>query len=167
MKRALIAFGTASVLAFSVAALADNELSLAQLDGVTAGGNAAADAYADAFGVNTTSNTSTFAEVLSLGNVAGQVGYIEKIKATAVAASDAAADGQAMAMGAASGVANGTGLADSYSYSRSLADNPGLVARQNNYNNTMASTILRGHTASSSSMAGSAAALANSLPTAQ
>lgn len=167
MKRALIAFGTVSVLAFSAAALADHELSLAQMDGVTAGGNAAADAFADAFGTNTTANTYTFAQVRSLGNVAGQVGYIERIQSDAVAESDAAANGQAMAFGYGSGRTEGTALSDTYSYTASLADRPALNAFNRSYNNSLASTVILGHTAYSSSAAGSAAALANSLPPAQ
>lgn len=161
MKQTLIALATASVLGFASAVTAEQELSLAQMDSVTAGGNAAAEAMADAFGIDTMTATTTAASVESLGNVAGQVGAIEIIGSEAMAMSEAAADGVSVAMSGGAGMTEGTLLSDTTSASTALSDAVNLMSMATAQNTSMASEAVLGRNASASSASMSAAALAD------
>ena len=170
MNRMLVTLGAGTMLVLAAADSAEERLSFAQMDAVTAGGNAAAEALAAAYGVDTFTSTSTFTSVESFEVVPAQLGEVNRILSTAVAASDAGADGIALATAGASGVAEGDLLADTDSFTEVLVDSNGSwpgtttglpLATSNAANTTDASTLLRGFNATSSSAVTSAAALQN------
>ncbi|MDJ0862652.1 MAG: hypothetical protein QNK18_11300 [Gammaproteobacteria bacterium] len=170
MNKMLVTLGAGTMLVLAGAVSAEERLSFAQMDAVTAGGNAAASALADAFGVDTFANTSTATNVASFEVVLPQLGEVNRILSTAVAASDAGADASALANSGASGVAEGDLLADTSSDTTALVDSNGSnpasttglpMAMSTASNATLASTLLRGFNATSSSAATSAASLQN------
>jgi hypothetical protein len=164
--KAILTLTTASVIAFSGLATAEQSLSMNEMDGVSAGGFAEAMATAEAFGVDTFANTNTVTNVEANENVAGQFGSIYDIIANALAEANSGSDGNALASARASGDTIGSLLSDTESMANSLTDTtaPLPFARSDANNVSLASSILRGYTAASSSAAQSAAALANVLP---
>lgn len=173
-----VTLAAASIIGFSSFAAAEQELSMIQMDIVSAGGSAAADALADAVGYVTASNTSTVANVISQRLVQGQLGGIHWIESTGVAQSSSDSDGIAIGTANTAGVAMGSELADTTSFSQT--DTVGLLgtgngagagegleygglpySMSNSNNNTLASTILIGNPASSSSASSAAALLHN------
>lgn len=163
MKLALT-LTAASIIAFSSFASAEQELSMTQMDIVSAGGSAAADALADAVGNVTATNTNTVANVVSEMLVPGQLGGIHWIESTGIAQSSSDSDGKAIGTANAAGVAMGSLLADTSSFSQTNT-NPGVgglpFSMSNSNNSTVASTILIGHPASASSASSAAALLHN------
>lgn len=153
----------ASIIAFSSFASAEQELTMTQMDIVSAGGSSAADALADAFGMVTSTSTLTQADVVSTQIIEGQFGKIHEINSTAVAASTSDSDGKAVSAAQAAGVTLGTLLSDTISNSTTYTDttiaNPVALAMSNN--TSTASTIIKGLNASSSSASNAASVLAN------
>ena len=168
MKRTSVALGFASMLMLSATVSAEEQLSMAQMDGVTAGGTAVAQAVANAIGNLTGTATGTVATVQSIGSVPGQVGQIAIILSTAIAdasaqatGSPAQAGGTALAVGNASGQTVGSGLSDTQSGTGVVADSINLLASSQSGNTSIATSVLIGLTAASSSAATSAASLQN------
>jgi hypothetical protein len=161
--KAILTLTAASVIAFSGLATAEQSLSMNEMDSVSAGGFASAAAFADAFGVDTFAETNTVTDVSSVENVAGQFGSIYDIIASALAEAAAGSDGNALANGQASGVTQGSLLSDTDSTASALTDTTVDLpfATSSAANMSVASSILRGYTASSSSLANSAASLSN------
>ena len=153
----------ASIIAFSSFASAEQQLSITEMDIVSAGGSAAADALADAFGMVTSTSTFTQADVVSTQIISGQFGAIHEINSTAVAASTSDSDGKAVSAAQAAGVTLGTLLSDTQSTSTTFTDttiaNPVALAMSNN--TSVASTIIKGLNAASSSASNAASVLAN------
>ena len=162
MKLALT-LTAASIIAFSSFASAEQELSMNEMDAVSAGGSAAADAIADALGMVTATSTQTIADVLSVQIISGQFGKIHEINSTAVAASTSDSDSKAVSAANAAGVTFGTLLSDTISASTtntdSVATNPFAMAMSNN--TSLASTIIKGLNATASSASSAASTLAN------
>lgn len=176
-----ITLTAASIIGFSSFAAAEQELSMIQMDIVSAGGSAAADALADAVGYVTASNTNTVANVISQRLVQGQLGGIHWIESTGVAQSASNSDGEAIGTARAAGVAAGSLLADTTSFSQTDTNSgvggpPAVALLQldeengigglpyslsNSNNSTVASTILIGNPASSSSASSAGALLHN------
>lgn len=153
----------ASIMALSSFASAEKSLSMAEMDIVSAGGSAAADALADAFGNVTSATTSTQADVVSVDRIFGQLGNIKEITSTALAASASDSDGKAISTATAAGVTMGTLLSDTMSFSQTFTDNtiPLPVALANSNNTSVASTIILGLPASASSASSAASLLQN------
>ena len=153
----------ASIIAFSSFASAEQELTITEMDIVSAGGSAAADALADAFGMVASSSTLTQADVISTQVISGQFGSIHEINATGIAASTSDSDGKAVSAAQAAGVTLGTLLSDTISNSTTFTDttvpNPVALAMSNNV--STASTIIKGLNASASSASNAASVLAN------
>jgi hypothetical protein len=173
--KAILTLTAASVIAFSGLATAEQSLSMNEMDGVSAGGFASAAAFADAFGVDTFANTNTVTDVRSVENVQGQFGSIYDIIASALAEAAAGSDGNALANAQGQGVTRGSLLSDTNSGAPEVEGDPAEVfavtdttvglpfATSSAMNMSVASSILRGYTASSSSLANSAASLSNSV----
>lgn len=168
MKRISVALGVASLLILSATVSAEEQLSMAQMDGVTAGGSAVATAIANAFGNVTATATATLATVQAVGFVPGQVGQIAIIGSNANAdasaqatGSPAQAGGTAIALGSAAGQTLGSGLSDTVSDTSVLADSISLFAGSASSNTSIASSVLIGLSSSANSAAASAAALSN------
>ena len=161
MNRIILSLGAASALVFSGATLAAEQLTYAQMDGITAGGNAAATALADAFGVNTSANTSSLAQQVVTEVQAGQLGAISRVESSAIAASASAADAMSLAVAAGSGVTLGDNLSDTQSTSTTIADSLTPMSFASATNFSLASSLIRGWTASASSASTAAAQLAN------
>jgi hypothetical protein len=161
--KAILTLTAASVIAFSGLASAEQSLSMNEMDGVSAGGFASAAAFADAFGVDTFAETNTVTDVSSVENVQGQFGSIYDIIASALAEAAAGSDGNALANAQASGVTQGSLISDTDSTASALTDTTVDLpfATSSAMNESFAISILRGYTASSSSLANSAASLAN------
>lgn len=156
----------ASLIAFSSMAAADQELSMSEMDGVSAGGFAIADAIAAAVGNITSSSTATDTSVVSVQEpVAGQLGLIHIIQSDAAAASASDSDGKAVAAAGAVGQAIGSGLADTTSYTESSTDSgvgtPSALSAAEQI--SIGSSVLLGFPAMTASASSSAAALANSV----
>lgn len=162
MKLALT-LTAASVIAFSSFASAGQELSMTEMDIVSAGGSAAADALADAFGNVTSTSTNTQADVVSVQKIPGQLGAIYWITSTGVAQSASDSDAKAISTAQAAGVTAGSLLSDTSSMSTTTTDSvaalPSALAMSSNTSN--ASTILLGNPASSSSASNAASLLQN------
>jgi len=156
----------ASVLAFSSFASAEQELSMTEMDVVSAGGSAAADALADAIGVATSTSTFTFADVNAQVDIPGQKGSIFDILATAIAITESAADGMALAASNGASVNQGSLLAESVANTSSSVNTLAALpfATTTHQTTGIAQSILRGVGASSSGVSSSTAALANALP---
>lgn len=153
----------ASVIAFSSMAAAEQELSMNEMDGVSAGGFAIADAIADAIGNITSSSTATDTSVVSIGTVAGQLGAIHIIQSDASAASASDSDGKAVAASVGVGQTIGSGLSDTTSGSTTSTDS-GVVnpmALAGSFNTSIATSVLLGNPAGSASASSAAAALSN------
>lgn len=161
MNRIMLCLGTASVFAFAGAASAAEELTYAQMDQVTAGGNAAALAIADAFGINTAATTATLAQQVVTDVQDGQLGSISQIESTAIAASASAADATSLAAATGSGVTVGDYLSDTVSTSTTYADSLTPMSYAAATNASLASSLIRGWNASASSASSAAAQLAN------
>lgn len=155
----------ASIIAFSSFASAEQELSMNELDAVSAGGSAAANALADALGMVTATATNTIADVLSIERISGQFGNIDIIESTAVASSTSDADNKAVSAAQAAGVTVGSLLSDTMSGSAtdvvSIGPSPYAVASANN--TSLASTILKGYNATASSVSNATSALNNAV----
>ena len=163
MKLALT-LTAASVIAFSSFASAGQELSMNEMDIVSAGGSAAADALADAFGNVTATSTDTQTHVASSLLVPGQLGGIHWIESTGVAQSAADSDAKAISTAQAAGVTAGSLLSDTTSNSVTNTNSgvgqlPAALASSNN--TSLASTILIGFPASASSASSAASLLQN------
>jgi len=163
MKLALT-LTAASVIAFSSFASAGQELSMTEMDIVSAGGSAAADALSDALGNVTSTSTNTVANVISEMLVPGQLGGIHWIDSTAVAQSAADSDAKAISTAQAAGVTAGSLLSDTVSYSQTTTNSgvgalPSALASSSN--TSLASTILIGFPASASSASSAASLLQN------
>lgn len=161
MNRIILSLSAASLLVFAGIASAAEELTYAQMDGITAAGNAASSALADAFGVNTSAVTSTLAQQVVTDVQAGQLGAISLIQSNALASSASAADAISLASAAGSGVTTGDNLSDTVSASQTLADSLTPMSMASASNSSVASSLIRGWTASASSASTAAAQLAN------
>ena len=168
MKRTSVALGVASLLILSATVSAEEQLSMAQMDGVTAGGSAVATAIASAFGNVTATATATLATVQAVAFVPGQVGQIAIIGSNSNAnasaqatGSPAQAGGTAIALGSAAGATVGSGLSDTQGNTEVLADSIFLFAGSASSNTSIASSVLIGLSSSANSAAASAAALSN------
>lgn len=161
--KAILTLTAASVIAFSGLATAEQSLSMAEMDSVSAAGFADAQAFADAVGVDTFANTNTVTSVVGQEDVPGQFGSIYDIIANALAEANAGSDGNALASGRGSGATVGSLLSDTESFADvdtdTLAANPFATSVARNV--SVASSILRTNTASSSSLANSASSLSN------
>lgn len=156
----------ASVLAFSSFASAEQELSMVEMDIVSAGGSAAADAVADALGVATSTSTLTQATVDAQVSIPGQKGAIFDIRSTSVAAAEAAADAMALASSQGANVSQGSLLAETTATTSASVDTLAALPFATTTHTTtgIAQSILRGVGSSSSGVSSSVAALANALP---
>lgn len=161
MNRIILSLGVASALGLAGAASAAEPLTYAQMDAITAGGNAAATAIADAFGVNTSAATATLAQQIVLGVVVPQLGKVSVIQSTATAASTSAADATSIAGASSAGVTVGDVLSDTVSASATLASSVVPTSVASASNTALASTMIRGLFASASSASGAAAQLKN------
>ena len=154
----------ASILALSSAVSAEQELTMGELDGVSAGGVAFAEAFADALGNVVSTSILTDTSVVSVAETFGQLGDIDTIVSNALAASSADADAQATALGQGVSTTVGTGLSDTDSSSNSVA-NSGVGSLPFAINMTqssgVATQLFQGMSASSNSAGFSASALQN------
>jgi hypothetical protein len=163
MKKTFITLGMASALAFSAMVSAEQELSLAEMDGITAAGSASAAALANAFGAQTSSFADTFTNVEGGEPIPGQVGAIFPISSTSAAVTEALAASSAVAtaFGDAVGATIGTGLSDTTAASEALADADTLVATSANTASGIASSLFIGQSSAASAAANSFSALNN------
>lgn len=166
MKKIFITLGMASALAFSSMVSAEQALSLAEMDGVTAAGSASAAALANAFGAQTSSFADTFTNVEGGEPIPGQVGAIFPISSTSAAVTEALAASSAVAtaFGNAAGATIGTGLSDTTAASEALADADNLIATSANTATGIATALFRGQSSVASAVANSFSALGNPAP---
>ena len=154
----------ASIVVLSAAASAEQPLTSAQMDGVSAGGSALAEAVAQALGnVATTTQTATTTTVQAVSLGLGQLGAIFDIQSVAQAGAASTSDGTAIAVGEAVGATQGSLLSDTASVAQTFTDTtaPLPVAAAAAANTSIAASILFGFPTAAQSTAASAAALAN------
>lgn len=155
----------ASLIALSSVVSAGQELSVNEMDIVSAGGSAAANALADAVGNVTSTSTSTVANVIAGQLISGQLGGIYHIHSTGIAESAADSDAQAIGTAEAAGVTAGSLLSDTESFSQTMTNSgvgdPLPSATANSNNTSLASTLILGMPASASSASSAAALLQN------
>ena len=163
MNKTLITLGMASALAFSVTVSAEQALSLAEMDGITAAGSATASAVADAIGAITSTYADTATSVVGGEPILGQVGKIYPISSGAAAMTEALAQSSAVAAAAGNAVAAtvGTGLSDTTAASQSLANADALQAANASVATGIATELFRGASAASFSQTNSFSALGN------
>jgi hypothetical protein len=155
MKRIIMTLCAASSLVMAGVASSSEQLTSVQMDSVTAGSHTAADALATAFGNTTFANTAT----TTTNTVTGEVvlpegGKVQQILATAIAQSASGADGQSGAIASAGGAVVGDNVADSTSYTSTVADSITPLSSSTAWNTSAASSLIRGWSASSASMSG-------------
>lgn len=151
MKRIILTLAASSLVLAGVAS-ASEQLTSAQMDGITAGSNTAAQALANAAGyvvfantLNRTTNNVTAEVVLPEG------GKVQQILATAIAQSASGADAKSGAIASAGGAVVGDNVVDSTSFSDTLADSLTPASSSLAYNNSAASSLIRGWSASAAS----------------
>jgi hypothetical protein len=116
MKRYILALGAASALVLAGVAGAGQQLTSAQMDGITAGGDATGTALAAAYGLLTSITYSVNTQSAANGVYTGQLGGIYGVQADSDSGSAATAQGgpagpgTAFAGGASAGTTIGTGL---------------------------------------------------------
>jgi hypothetical protein len=154
----------ASVIAFSSMAAAEQPLSMADMDGVSAGGFGIAEAIATALGAVTATATSAIGTSVSTEQVFPQLGVVNLIQSNALADSASASDGVALALATGVGQTNGNLLSDTVSTSET-ATNSGVGALPSSMamstNLSLASSMIRGISAQSQSGSTAAAVLSN------
>lgn len=172
MKKLIVTASAVSMLAFGVMVSAEQQLSLTEMDGVTAGGIASAVADARARGVNTDTYTSAIGITYTVDSIAvsGQLGTIDVVRSEGEAISEALATsgGFSSAIGMAVGTTEGTLASDVDVRSFADADTTGALipgsrysAFSSNVSQSVASEIVRGRTASANSTSSSVAAIGN------
>ena len=163
MNKTLITLGMASALAFSATVSAEQALSSAEMDSITAAGSASASAVANALGAATSTFADTYTNVVGGEPIAGQVGVIYPVSSTAAALTEALAQSSAVATAAgdAGAATIGTGLSDTTATSSAWADADGLVATSMNTASGLATELFRGASAANASAANSFSALGN------
>jgi len=114
MKRYILALGAASALVLAGVAGAGQQLTSAQMDGITAGGAATGTAAAAAYGILTSITHSVNTQSVSTAINPGELGAIYSIAShtDSGAAATAQGGGTAFAGGASVGDTTGTGLSD-------------------------------------------------------
>ena len=165
MKHMTLTLSAAAMLAMAGVVSAEDQLSAAQMDGITAGGIAEAVAAAEALG-----NTAAFEEVITAAAVvpvdatAGELGAIYTILSEAFTSSEALADDDAYALGIAEGTASGSGDADVFSESLAAADSTAAhSAVAEAASAAVATSVLVGEVAFVSNEASSVAALGDAV----
>jgi hypothetical protein len=177
MKAPIVMLSAASLLVLGTVAQAEQDLTAAQMDSVTAAGNAVATAAADFFASQGFAETNTVTYVRNAttlgeneepvpfgGNF--QVGFIPVIDSYAYANSLANAGGGAIAGGTAEGMTMGSGISDTISTTNAVGDLQGVVnaalpwhAASSASNTAIAVEPIRGLYAAGSSFSTSAATL--------
>jgi hypothetical protein len=163
MNKTVITLGMASALAFSTMVNAEQALTLAEMDGITAAGSATASALADAIGASTSTFADTFTNVVGGEAIPGQVGAIYPISSTAAAVTEALAQSSAVAtaLGDAAAATVGTGLSETAVASSAVANADALIATSANTASGIATALFRGESAAASAAANSFSALNN------
>jgi hypothetical protein len=171
MKKLIIAASTVSLLVFGASVSAEQRLSAAEMDGVTAAGFAEYFASARARGVESSTEVETYGDTYTVdtARVPGQVGGIDVVRSEGGARTYAYARGSfAEADGYVEGDTEGTLASDTYGESLADADTTGALrpgsrvsAYSYNYGWSDASEIVLGRTASANSSAGSFAIIGN------
>jgi len=151
MKRIALTLAVSSLVLAGVAS-AGEQLTSAQMDGITAGSNLAATALATAFGNVTYATTYSSTANTVTGEVAlPEGGKVQQILGIAIAMSSSGADGQSAALAEAGGAVIGDNVADSESYTTTLADSITPASGAIAWNNSAASSLIRGWSAQSAS----------------
>lgn len=155
MKRIVLTLCAASSLVMAGIASSSEQLTSVQMDNVTAGSHTAANALASALGNTTFANTMTS----TTNNVTGEVvlpegGKVQQILATAIAQSSSGADAQSGAIATAGGAVVGDSIADSTSFTSTMADSLTPLSYSSASNFSAASSLIRGWSASAASQSG-------------
>jgi hypothetical protein len=172
MKKLIITASAISMLAFGAVASAEQQLSLSQMDGITAGGSF--DGLADARARGEYTDAYTWSEGTSRTvdeiQVEGQVGAIDVVRTDGYTESDAYATGGSFAdaHGYVTGDTEGTLASDVFQTSYADADTTGVLipgsrvsAYSYNEGHSNASEIILGRTATANSTSASVAIIGN------
>jgi len=158
MKKLIATAGAVSMLAFGGMVSAEEQLSLAAMDDVTAGGAAVVTANAVASGVLAVTEVLTSATTENIGSYPGQLGSVAIVQSIGSGATLAASNSNAIAFGSGAGSTIGT-LASDVFVTSTAATTPGMMAASVNNVSSTASTIVIGDVAASVSAASSTSAL--------
>lgn len=172
MKKLIITASAFSLLAFGSVVSAEQQLSMGQMDGVSAAGFADVFADARARGVTATTDTQTDAFVRTIDELAipGQVGRIEVVASDGRGYSYAFSSTNpfAEAEGYSQGNTIGTGISDVVETSLADADTTGelvpgsrVSAFSSNFGTAMATEVVRGRTATANNQSASFAQVGN------
>lgn len=156
MKRILMTVGAASLLVLAGAATAEQQLTEAQMDNITASGVAFGDAFASAVGADAYAATYVNTLTVSLGPALPdpQFGSFDIVLAEVGVGAEAVTGGIA-ALGVSAGATVGDVVSDTVSYAASIASAPAKLATAMSSNSSISFSFTIPSTAVSSSYAGS------------